>query len=604
MAGIFGLLQFEKKYDLNQTCKSLLIENRQGFNHLGNYLIDSDGCFGFGYCLEDYYTNTQWPLKSKDERYWFQIWGNIILPNGNYVDHTNFDDAFLQEFLNNRIKFLQQIDGEYVFVLYDHESKKLLIVNDIFGNFALHYHKFGQGVIFSTNISAIRKIIENIKLDHHSLLEYLGISQNMNGKTLFEQVNRLRPAVYLDIGSTDFIERQYYEPEYLTNKGKTDRTLLPNQFATSVKNRLQNRSVLAALTGGFDTRATWSIIHSLGKSKYISAATHGMPACRDILISKKISKIMGAKHFIFYYDEDFIKHLPKFWLKLVELGEGSIPLSSAHALAYWEYCSQYGKIMVDSHGGALYRRQYMKYAQRYLTPGPQFVEKFLHIIRSPLLKFNLLNNNISQEIRSICKASILEYFESIDHISNIGAKIDLFYVHQISAFKYSVAANVQQNYIGVHHPFLNPQLFNMIQKIPESFHHQNWLHKKIIESYYPRLKYIQLDNMGLPALYWGFRTFRYLPMIYERIIEKSANFFNGYFKNMSIRKFVTDYHLFLLANIDFAKEVLLGNNKIFNEFFEKKLVENHIDLFIKGNLNIGDGILQLLAFKLFLDKFA
>ena len=604
MAGIFGILQFDYKYDINKTCNSLLVYNRQGFNHKGNYIIDSDGCFGFGRCYDDYYTDTKWPIKSDDKRYWFLIWGNIILPNGKYVNYRNFNNDFLRGFLDDKFNFLEKIDGEFVIILYDNKLKKLLIANDIFGNFALHYYISSRRIIFSTYISGIKNILDKITLNHNSILEYLGVSQNLNGKTLFDQIKRLRPATILEISSSDYFEKQYYQPDYFTVKRNIESLNFTEEFEYSVRNRVQKCDVLAALTGGFDTRATWAVIHSLKRSKSISAVTHGMPKCRDIFISDKISELLGVNHLVFSYDENFIKNLPSLWIKLIELGEGSVPLSSAHALPYWEFCSQFGKIILDGHGGALYRRQYMKYAQHLLKPGAQFVEKFFQIIQSPLLKFSLLNNNFSQEIKEICKKSLFAYFQSIDHIKNIGAKIDLFYIHQISAFKYSVAANIQQNYIGVHHPFLNPQLFKKMQGIPESFHHKNWLHQKIIDSYEPRLKFIQLDNMGLPAPYWGFRVFRYMPMLYEKFIEKSNRMFNGHFKKMSIRKFVTDYNIFLLENMDFTRQVLLENNTIFYELFKKELVEKHLNLFNAGSLYLGDEILQLLAFKLFINKFA
>ena len=401
-----------------------------------------------------------------------------------------------------------------------------------------------------------------------------------------------------------FIEKQYYKPEYKPNKNFIESSVHVNQFTSAVKFRLQNDNIMAALTGGLDTRATWSVIHSLGKSETITAVTHGMPNCRDISISEKITEILGVRHLIYFLDDDFIRKLPQYWLKLTDLGEGSIPLSSAHALAYWQFCSQFGKIILDSHGGALYRRQYMKFAGHILNKSQRFIDTFFDFISTPIFRSNLLDKSFRNEIENACKKSLTEYFESIDYVESTGAKIDLFYIHQISAFKYSVAANVQQNYIGVHHPFLNAKLFSRIQKIPESFRSKNWLHKKIIETYNSNLESIWLDNMGLPAPYWGFEKFKYLPMLYERSIEKIPKIFYQYFQKLSIKKFVTDYRIFLLKNEKFAREVLLDLNPVFYDFFKKEKVEKHLDLFNRGNTSLADEILQLLGFKLFLDKLS
>ena len=110
--------------------------------------------------------------------------------------------------------------------------------------------------------------------------------------------------------------------------------------------------------------------------------------------------------------------------------------------------------------------------------------------------------------------------------------------------------------------------------------------------------------MGMPAPYFGFTYLRYLPMIYERIINKSVRKINySLFKKLSIQKFVTDYDLFFRINFGPIKDILLRENDTFYELVDKKRLQ---DLIFLAEQNIEYRLSSwsnLITLKLFLDIF-
>ena len=116
------------------------------------------------------------------------------------------------------------------------------------------------------------------------------------------------------------------------------------------------------------------------------------------------------------------------------------------------------------------------------------------------------------------------------------------------------------------------------------------------------MKKVSLENMGMPAPYYGFTYLRYVPMVYELLLQKSVAKVNvPIYKSLTSRHFVTDYDLFLRINFTQIKEILLRINNIFFEIVDKNKLEVLIHQ-AEYNPNFKlSSLNELIALKLFFD---
>ena len=578
MAGIFGYHIKTKEFDITQIKNCLIKHAQQEFNHPTNMFSSNDRHSGLGFALP--YADSSWPLTSEDGNYYFQLFGQIILPDGSKLTGKNFNNKFLKPFLISRNNFLHQLDGAYVFVIYNLKTKTFTLVNDPFGNFSLYYFSDDKLTIFSSQLNAITEIIKKNQWDVKGFGQYLGLGFSMNGTTVYKNIRRLQAAEIVTLSLDQIHSEKYYMPHYKAEDNvKIETENIKNAVISSIESQINNNdSVGAALTGGFDSRVTWAVIGFLNGLNEVSAFTHGLENSRDIRIAKKLAKLLKINHQLKIFDDQFVRQLPDLWEPFIKMTEGMVPITAAHAVESWKFGQKNYQLLLDSHGGALYRRQFMKVTEKTINDSKPFSEQFFKYAKSGLIKLNILKPDVQKDAINSSLDGLNEYFGSISHNKFKGDKADLFYINQVSTNKYSVAGNAQMNWLMLSHPFLNLDAFNAVQKIPGRFRANQSIYQFIINQTNKRLKTVWLENMGMPAPYYGFVYFRYIPMIYELLLQKSVTSLNeSLYKMLTLRHFVTDYDLFFRINFAKIKEILLRSNDAFYEFFNITKVEDFIN---------------------------
>ncbi|KAA3611109.1 MAG: hypothetical protein D8M58_14130 [Calditrichaeota bacterium] len=604
MAGIFGFINKSKKYNSEQISEGLKVAATQGFDNPAKSFLSKEKSVGIGFAAP--YFNSSWPQTSKNGAYVFQLFGEIFLPDSSLLSEKNFENGFLYPFLKSGKDFLLKLDGAFIFSLYDKNNDEMILCNDPFGNFSLHYYFEQDLFIFSSQIHAITKTLQKKAFDEQGLNEFVGLGYNLNNRTYYKDIKRLQAAEIVKASQTKLSSSKYYIPNYTyNNETQKSIIIIKDAISSSIKKRIENHnSIGAAITGGFDSRVTWGIIDHLNCTKKVKAFTHGLEDSRDISIARKISSKLKLNHKTLIFDKDFIKTLPSIWEKFTFMTEGLVPITAAHACRSWEFSKRNYKLLLDSHGGALYRRQFMKVAEKRINSSLPLPDQFVHFIKSPLLNSGLLKEHFQYSTLVMIKKSLDQYFESTNHIENIADKIDYFYINQISANRYSYAGNAQMNWVLLAHPFLNLQAFNAVQKLSPQHRRNQSIYRYIVNETSKQLKSFYLENMGMPAPYHGFTFFRYFPMVYELVLQNSLKKVNEIaYHKFSLRKFVTDYDLFFRVNFKEIKEILLRENSVFFDIVEKKELENLVKKAGDNHSYKLSSWANLITLKLFFDVF-
>jgi len=312
MAGIFGFINKSNKYDSEIIVDYLKRNAQQGFQHSTNHIITNKNTVGLGYASP--FFDKSWPIKSKDENYIFQYFGEIYLANESPLTTFNFEEEFLKPFLIDRNKFLLTIDGAFVFALYDRRNNSFTLCNDPFGSFALYYYS-NNDLIFSSQLHSITDIIGKKEFDQSGIYEFLGLGLPLNGNTYYNNIKKLQAGEILTYSPKKSELSKYFKLNYKDNNCKKENfEIIKDSFVSSIKKRIgKYESIGAAISGGYDSRITWGILDFLDNKNNVTAFTHGLENSRDMQIAAKIVDKLKLTHITRPFDFGFIKDLPGQW---------------------------------------------------------------------------------------------------------------------------------------------------------------------------------------------------------------------------------------------------------------------------------------------------
>jgi hypothetical protein len=454
-----------------------------------------------------------------DSRFVVHVYGELILPGGAFLNSEASARQFIDGIARNESEYLAKCKGVFCIILYDRANRYLKLITDVFGNLAMHYHYTDQTLCFSADLGKLRSIIGPASIYNDALLEYLGFGQPLGGKTYFCGVQRLGRATILECDTNGPGFKQYHRFTYLTS----DKNEIPGILSTLEEEVLSSLDTFpnsptteVSLSGGFDSRITASALIKLQK-KDITFYTHGREDSHDIIIASEIAQRFGYHHRKLLFDASFFASLHENFENTVAGSFGSFDIRSSPVTASWMKLPSQVRHSVDSHGGPLLRRQILKAKAFTSKKYPGAANFVLAHIHSPLLTSGCLNHDVEQEARQRSLSSLEKIFGKLP--SDLGNAIDTFYLDQMCAHRYSVAANLQMNYALLSHPLLTTRIAELVFSLPSEERAKNIVPKHLIRSFAPELTNVPLDNAGFRVGYSGYRWRRYIPHLAEKTLK-------------------------------------------------------------------------------------
>jgi asparagine synthase (glutamine-hydrolysing) len=279
---------------------------------------DSSGYFnerdvGLGFqrlCIIDPVGGDQ-PLYNEDESVVLVCNGEIynyrelrkMLIQKGHAFRTNSDvEVILHLYEEEGTEFLNQLNGQFAFALYDRRKKRLLLARDHFGVNPLHFTVVDGTLVFASEVKAIlehpsvRREVDLTGLDQvfsfPGLISprtmFKGIESLKSGHTLVVENSNVKITEYWDLDFPKIGELTYEQPE---EKYVAD---LKQLFTQSIGYRLQaDVPVGFYLSGGLDSSMIAAMIHQLGSDidRHSFSITFG-----DASISESKHQNMMAEH--------------------------------------------------------------------------------------------------------------------------------------------------------------------------------------------------------------------------------------------------------------------------------------------------------------------
>lgn len=343
-----------------------------------------DPCISFGHqrlSIIDI-DNGHQPFISQDKNFVIVFNGEIynylelrqgLLAKGYKFATFSDTEVLLNMYIDRGREMLNVINGMFAFAIYDRRAQKVFMARDHFGIKPLYFYS-GEGIlVFGSEIKALLKFPSiQASVNQHALQEYLTFQFVLHDQTLFQDILKIEPGEYLEIGLDGRIteKRKYWEPVYQINTTKSNEEFL-DEILVTLENSLsiQVRSdvpVGAYLSGGIDSSSV-AILASknyFSKFKTFSGGFRDEGPFDETSFARLVSTSIEADHHeIFPTEDDFIDTFDSLIYHMDEpaAGPGLFPQYMVSKLA-----AEHVKVVLGGQGGDEIFGGYTRYLVAYL----------------------------------------------------------------------------------------------------------------------------------------------------------------------------------------------------------------------------------------------
>jgi asparagine synthase (glutamine-hydrolysing) len=179
------------------------------------------------------------------------------------IKSESASQTFYKGFLSFGDTFLNDAEGDFLFICFDKFSHNFTIARDHFGAKSIFIAKTDADFFISSDI---RFLIKNVKLtiNHVAISNYFDFGKNdtlITSMTFFNEVSEVLPGHVFKNNSSEN-QRQYWVPDIGKYGSLSESELIEtfkNALIRSVNNRLKNNPLATNLSGGLDSSAITSI---------------------------------------------------------------------------------------------------------------------------------------------------------------------------------------------------------------------------------------------------------------------------------------------------------------------------------------------------------
>ncbi|TVQ77474.1 MAG: asparagine synthase (glutamine-hydrolyzing) [Bradymonadales bacterium] len=282
MCGIVAVINQERPVNESQVKSSLQVLSHRGPDYQSHWISENKRV-GLGHArlsIIDFRTGKQ-PLRSADEKIWVVVNGEFYgfeeiraqLEREGHDFQTGSDSEILIHLYRKKgVSCLDDLRGEFAFVLYDAENEIFFAARDRFGVKPLYYSKTEEGLVFASEAKGLFELGVKPEWDEDAVYQlHTQLLLSPRG-SLFQGVKQIQPGHFLLGRPNNFIEREYWDIQYprrgeeLEVSDQEAVEMVHSALADAVKDRLRaDVPVCSYLSGGIDSCAILSLAQSFSQ---------------------------------------------------------------------------------------------------------------------------------------------------------------------------------------------------------------------------------------------------------------------------------------------------------------------------------------------------
>lgn len=320
MCGIVGIANFhhsvlEHTHSLQQSIQKL---SHRGPDYQHMY-TNTHVLFGHSrLSIIDTSPSAHQPFLDKSKQYAIVFNGEIYnflelrqkLKKKGYDFETRSDtEVLLYLYIEEGIECLRQLNGDFVFAIYDQKKQNIFIARDRFGIKPLYYSIQNHTLYFSSELKGLLPLLRHTpSMSHDSMLLYLQLNYIPAPLTIYDNIYKLKPGHFIVFDASNHHIKPYYQlPQKIENgieEAEAVKTF-SNLLVQSVERRLISDVPIGCfLSGGLDS----SIISALAKQFKPDLNTFTISFKQHSFFdespdAERVAKHLGTRHHSIPVDE-------------------------------------------------------------------------------------------------------------------------------------------------------------------------------------------------------------------------------------------------------------------------------------------------------------
>ena len=398
-------------------------------------------------------------------------------------------------FLLNKFSEWENINGQFVFVVYDTLTGKLHIINDRFGFRQFYYYFNGSTFIFSSQVKGIRYLLNRtFEFSQKGLGEFLLFGHHLGDTSAFEDVKCLHAASILTYDGKKLESKRYWRPKYEPDQ-KVNIDNWIELFQKSVERQIKGggrKGIL--LSGGFDSRA---VAYAAAKTEEpFIAFTFGEEKTRDVQYAKQICSILGIEHC-------FLGFNPLMWKKTIPKTiwqtEGEATFHHFKSLQFHPKIKSECDILLTGILGDVSMGHVISPHHLFKLPDKNMpIHAFQKSIQHSLEYINqVLNPKSQSEIIQTAYEMIADTLLQVNNELSED-KLDAWNVDNRQRRFIFIGPSSDRYLFNIRSPFLDYDLFDYSLRIPVRLRYKQKFYKKALWSMMPELRLVPCQKTGQP----------------------------------------------------------------------------------------------------------
>jgi asparagine synthase (glutamine-hydrolysing) len=261
----------------------------------------------------------QQPLSSEDGKYWIVFNGEIFnyielkadLKHLGYSFRTESDtEVLLKAYIEYGSECLNKLNGQFVFAIWNNETKELFLARDRVGIRPLFYTAiYNNTFLFGSEIKTLLEHPDvNPEIDPASLSQVFTFWSTLAPKTVFKGIFELPPGHFMKISKGNKVIQSYWSLRFPIEKADYFNGTIDNAseelekiLTDAVRLRLRaDVQVAAYLSGGLDSSATTALIKKVAPETLQTFSIRFEDEEFDeTSYQQEVSKYLGTRHTAF-----------------------------------------------------------------------------------------------------------------------------------------------------------------------------------------------------------------------------------------------------------------------------------------------------------------
>lgn len=215
---------------------------------------------------------------------------------------------------NGIVDWVDMLEGSFNIAVYDVNSDKLTIANDIFGFYPLYWIQTSGSIVFSSKMASILEsgLLDNPAFDYVSFAEHMLFNHIISDHSYILGVKVLPAASKALINQAGLATDKYFHiSEYLNDKALSAKDSF-ELFDASLGDACQkimsysNGDINMSLTGGWDSRLVLSYLIKDHKDRLL-LYSFGAKESPDITVPQEISRAEGLSYTSIVLDDKYLQ---------------------------------------------------------------------------------------------------------------------------------------------------------------------------------------------------------------------------------------------------------------------------------------------------------